>query len=482
MYKKICMCIAVALSSSTQNMCSLSGKLDTTFNAGGIQPGTVSTNIANSTTDALGNSVAIQPDGKIVVAGFATIGGVNQFAVARFNADGSLDTTFNAGGAEPGTVATIVDNGTDSQGRSVAIQPDGKIVVAGFTLVAGVRRFGVARFNANGTLDTTFNPLGVPPGTVSTIVDNGTVNEGNSVVIQSDGKIVVAGTALVAGVNHFGVARFNTDGSLDTTFNPLGVPPGTVSTTVDNGTNNQGFSVALQQDGRIVVAGFAVVAGVTGFGVARFNIDGSLDTTFNPLGGQPGTVSTTIDHSTVANVGHAVLIQPDGKIVIAGVTIIGTVPKFAVARFTTNGALDTSFNALGIQPGTVSTTVENSTDSQGLAGALQSDGKIVVAGQVQVNGLKFGVARFNVNGTLDTTFNLSGIQPGTVSTTIDNNVDGNAGQAVAIQRDGKIVVAGSTFNGANNRFAVARFFGVATNNLCALRLIEKYGPRLAAQL
>ena len=496
MYKKLCMFLMVVCG-STKNACSLPGTLDTTFNAGGVQPGTVSTTIDNNLANNQGFSVAMQQDGKIVVAGSATISGVDRFAIARFNADGTLDTTFNASSlTQPGTVTTTIENTAGPcVAQSVAIQQDGKIVVAGYADLGSGNRFAVARFNTDGTLDTTFNPAPAPqPGTVSTTIDNDpTSNTGSSVVIQQDGKIVVAGNAVIGSETRFAVARFNTDGTLDTTFNPAPAPqPGTVSTTVDNSATSVGFSVAMQQDGKIVIAGYAVIGSGVLFGAARFKADGTLDTTFNAGGVQPGTVTTTIDNDPTSNTDLSVAIQQDGKIVVAGSSVIGSENRFAVARFNVNGTLDTTFNASSpTQPGTVTTTIDNNSSSVGVSVAIQQDGKIVEVGYTALGGIvgRFAVARFNTNGTLDTTFNAGGIQPGTVSTTIENAPGTCIAQAVAIQQDGKIVAAGYVEMSGGNRFAVARFLGgttkkssIATNNLCALRLIEKYGPRLAARV
>ena len=432
MYKKICMVMAVVLSSSTQNVCSLAGKLDTTFNASGVQPGTVTTTIDNTIEQNVAQSIAIQQDGKIVTAGYVIVGGVGRFAVARFNINGTLDATFNASGVQPGTVSTTIENTAASNAAfSVAIQQDGKIVVAGFADIGGANRFAVARFKVDGTLDETFNPFPAPQ-------------------------------------------------------------PGTVTTTIENtAVSNNALSVAIQQDGRIVVAGSADIGGVGRFAVARFNVNGTLDTTFNPFPApQPGTVSTTIENTAAVSVAQSVAIQQDGKIVAAGYAEIGGVNRFAVARFNINGTLDTTFNALGVQPGTVTTTIDNTAASNyAFSVAIQQDGKIVTAGYVDfgLNVIRFAVARFNTNGTLDTTFNASGVQPGTVSTTIENTTAVSVAFSVAIQQDGKIVAAGYAEINGVNRFAAARFLGsgflgIATNNLCALRLIEKYGPRLTAQL
>ncbi len=495
MYKKFFIALIVLIGNVTAHICAAPGDLDTTFNPSGVQPGTLTTTIDGVMVSNNAYAVAIQADGKIVAVGEASVGGVTKFAVARFNTDGSLDTTFNSGGTQPGTVTTDIDNSTSSQGRGVAIQSDGKIVVAGFAMVGGLGKFGVARFNTNGTLDTTgFNSGGAQPGTLSTSIDGFSTftSRGFAVAIQSDSKIVVAGdvTISLSGRLNFAVARLNTNGTLDTaTFNSGGTQPGTVSTTVENSATNQGQGVALQTDGKIVIAGTVDIGGNDHFGVARFNTNGTLDTTtFNPGGAQPGTAATTVDNE-VREFAKAVAIQADGKIVIAGIVTSSTPVKFGVARFNTVGTLDTTFNPTGLQPGTVATVIGSFTNNQGNALAIQTDSKIVVAGYTGIGGgnFNFAVARFNTDGMLDASFDTtpSGVLPGTVSTSIDNDLF-NFGNGIAIQSDGKIVVAGQTSDtGGDETFGLARFTGdliapagTTTTNLCALRLIEKYGPRL----
>lgn len=486
---KILLALCMLSNFANDSFASVPGTLDTTFNAGGIEPGTVSTTIGSFTGFSLGQSVAIQPDGKIVVAGYVDVGGgVTNFAVARFNTDGTLDATFNATGPLPGTVSTPIENFTgSSQGLSVALQQDGKIVVSGnVNIGGGVTNFAVARFNTNGTLDTTFNAAGPRPGTVSTPIDNFTgSSSGQSVAIQQDGKIVVAGYVDTGGfITNIALARFNTNGTLDTTFNAGGFRPGTEAKTVTGSTSSDGMSVALQQDGKIVVAGDATVGGLSEVAVARFNTDGSFDTTFNAT----GTLTTTIDSLPNA-FGRAVGIQQDGKIVVGGFVFDAGLLQFAVARFLTNGAPDSTLNAEGTtQPGTEIITISSALFAEDLSVAIAMQNEKIVLGGVAAFGpgdFKFAVARLLTNGALDTTFNPAGTQPGVALTTIDNNPA--IGVSVAIQQDGKIVLAGYELVNDTDKFAVARFIGdtptppiPSTNNACALRLIEKYGPRLSA--
>ena len=367
------------------------------------------------------SSVAIQSDGKIVVAGsYAANGFSSEFAVARFNADGSLDTTFDSDGK------VLVDIHGKDYAESVLIQPDGKTLVAGYD---NSGHFVLARLNDNGSLDTTFGGS----GKVDTVF-GGTVSSSlaHAIALQSDGKIVVAGEALVSGYYDFAVARFNADGSLDTTFDS----DGKLTTSIYSSGTEVAHSVAIQSDGKIVVAG---VSGSGQFAVVRYNANGSLDTTFD----SDGIVSTPV--GTGVGTGYSLAIQPDGKIVVAGDTYNGT-QDFAVVRYNANGSLDTTFDG----DGKVTTNIGSSTSDYGRSVAIQPDGKIVVAGDTYNPDRDFAVVRYNANGSLDTTFDsdgkvISGIGTG------DDSV-----WSMAIQSDGKMVVAGDT-SGTLSGFAVVRY-------------------------
>src|SRR3990167_10464207 len=282
---------------------SASGELDTTFGTGGI----VTTIIGSGSFKSdVAYSVAIQSDGKIVVTGSSYNGG-NDFALVRYNTNGSLDTK----------VTTSNDFSADVA-YSVAIQSDGKIVVAGSSDNNGSNNdFALVRYNTNGSLDTTFNSTGI----VTTAIGSNT-DVANSVAIQSDGKIVVAGYSYNGSNNDFALVRYNTDGSLDTTFNSTGI----VTTAIGSSTDAAN-SVAIQSDGKIVVAGYSNNGSDYDFALVRYNTDGSLDTTFNST----GIVTTAIVSSS--DYANSVAIQSDGKIVVAGYSWNGTSNVFAVARY-----------------------------------------------------------------------------------------------------------------------------------------------------
>ena len=393
--------------------------LDTTFGTGGK----VTTGFGFASAE--GYSVAVQGDGKIIVAGEASY----NFAVARYNANGSLDTNFNG----TGTVITPISN--VAAGRSVAVQSDGKIVVAGYAYIGGGRDFAVVRYNTNGTLDTNFNGTGI----VTTPIIGSSYDEANSVVVQSDGKIVVAGYA-DNGSPHFAVVRYNASGSLDNTFN------GTGKVTTSISFDDVGRSVALQSDGKIVVAGDVADYGRDlDFALVRYNTNGFLDTSFS--GGKVRTAFGAFDSGS-DDVGYSVAMQSDGKIVVAGRYSDGGNYHLALSRYNTNGSLDTNFNGSGIV-----TTPVNSFSDEANGVAVQSDGKIVVAGYAYSGDSQvFALLRYNVNGILDTNFNGSG----KVTTRFGSY--GDVGRSVAILSDGKIVVAGYTSDSNNvHSFALARY-------------------------
>jgi len=377
-----------------------------------------------------GKSVAVQTDGKIVVAGYATVGPAAQIALVRYNVGGSLDKSFNG----TGKVITAVGDG-DCKGEGLALQSDGKIVVAGYSFnPSGKDRaeFTVLRYNPDGTLDSGFGES----GKVTTGI-GGNSDSANSVALQEDGKIVVAGYTFAPGNNDFAVARYNANGSLDTSFN------GTGKATADFSKLDYGRSVAVQREGKIVVAGDAEHGDGRTFAVARFNANGTPDMSFN----KTGKVITDFGGGNAEARGVAV--QSDGKIVVAGFASTDGTEKFALVRYNLDGTLDTSFGGTGKVLTLVGMSGSNAT-----AMALQGDGKIVVVGYAVNNSgsdRDFALIRYNADGSLDTRFNGSG----KVTTAVSDH-DGHC-EAVALEKDGKIVAAGWVSSGDNSDFAVVRF-------------------------
>ena len=345
----------------------------------------------NTGTEGSVRSVVTQSDGKIIIGGsFSFFNSVSRNRIARLNTDGALDTSF-----DPGT-------GANNAIYATAVQNDGKILIGGgFSSYNGTTRNRIARLNSNGTLDASFNP-----GTGLDAFNS----DARSFSIQSDGRILVGGRfTTYNGTSRNRIARINTDGSLDTTFNP------------GTGADNTVHDTIVQSDGKIVIGGeFTTYNGTSRNRIVRINTDGSLDTTFNP-----GTGAN--------NIIYAIAIQSDGKILIGGefTTYNGT-SRNRIARINTDGSLDTTFNpGTGVTPYPISSMV------------LQSDGKILIGGQfTSYNGTaRRYISRINTNGGLDATFVPS----------IGAN---NFIHTIFLQSDEKILIGGdfTLYNGQNAAF------------------------------
>jgi uncharacterized delta-60 repeat protein len=386
------------------------GMLDTTFSPPSLN-GTVS-------------AIALQPDGKIVIGGsFSIVNEQPAFRIIRLNSNGSLDTTFS------------IASGPNSNVFEIVIQPDGKILIGGiFTAVGETARNRIARLNANGTLDASFNPGSGANQTIQTIS------------LQSDGKILIGGDfTSFNGAARNRLARLNPDGSVDTNFNP------------GTGANNSVRAFAVLSNGKILVGGlFTDFNGSARESVVRLNQDGSLDVAFASVDFSVTTVTDIVvqpdglilvggNFFTVngASRSNIVRLNPDGTVdanftnpflsttvsdvalLTNGRIIVGgsfTSPR-RIARLQPNGSLDSSFNIgrgfEGFLTGTVSDTV------------TQPDGKTVIAGLFDfVNGAQFpSIVRLNQDGTLDGSFFFGTALSGTIST-------------IALQADGRILIGG----------------------------------------
>src|SRR5438552_2786879 len=413
------------------------GDLDPTFGTGGME----TTDLNYSTYIA--NAMAIQADGKVVVVGqtYKNNDYSNEdFAVTRYNTNGTLDNTFGNGGKVrtdfPGLAAVP---------SSVVIQTDGKIVVAGgaFPLFTFAGNFEVVRYNSNGSLDRSFGNGGI----VTTTFPQGSY--AFDVALQPDGKIIAAGTVFVdfnpgeMSDTDFALARYNSDGSLDTTFGNGGMV-----TTDFFGNEDDAFSILIQPDGKIVAVGSANdPATFYDFAAARYLSNGTIDTTF----GVAGKVSTDFGDQNFDRARSAAL-QADGKIVAAGFAISqnGGVQNFAVARYTSNGVLDTTFSRDGKTQIDFGNCCQSATKV-----LLQSDGKIITVGGSNGESSEddFLLARLNSRGSLDATFGVGG----EVRTSF-GDLNGGANGAT-LQSDGKIVAVGfqATFSNQWSNFALARY-------------------------
>jgi uncharacterized delta-60 repeat protein len=318
-------------------------------------------------------AMTLQPDGKIIVAGFLSynLNGSPRRYLARLNTDGSLDATFDIG-----------QIGADSLINALAVQPDGKILIGGyFTSFAGASRRYIARLNADGTLDASFNP-----GT-------GANSNVETIAVQPDNKIVIGGDFTdYNGSTRLRLARLNTDGSLDASFDTSNTTDGTVK------------KIILLPDGKMLAGGsFQTINGTSRRRFARLNVNG-LDATFNPP--SPDTPSV-----------NAIVVQADGRIVLGG-------NSGFLSRLSAGGSIDSAFNPLVEQQGFIA------------AIAVQPDGKILVGGQFsRINGIeRRNIARLNADGSVDAAFQAS------ASAIVD---------AIVVQPDGQIVIGGY-FTSVNN--------------------------------
>jgi uncharacterized delta-60 repeat protein len=394
------------------------------------------------TTGYVGNSneearaVAVQPDGKIVVVGNTSVGGNNSqdhnWALMRYNANGSIDTSFGANGKVNTDFA-----GGDDEVSGLAIQPDGKIVVGGWALMFDYN-FAFARYLPNGLLDTSFGG----DGKVGINLYGSDFAYG--LAIQSDGKIVFVGGAFSTSdfVDHFVVGRLNSNGSLDTTFAGDGI----VAT--DFGGNPVGTGVLAQPDGKIVACGYHYSATTDyDFILARYNSNGSLDNSFD------GNGMLSTDFNGRANMAKKIVRTSNGKYVVAGTWYDDNLGfELALARYNSNGGLDTTFSG----DGKLVTDLLPLFDDEAGGLVVTPTGEIVATCYAQ-NYLdnhdpSFTLVRFLNNGSPDLKFGTGGRV-----ITVFGAGAGNA-KALALQPDGSIVAAGRfRATGGSEDFAIARY-------------------------
>lgn len=346
------------------------------------------------------NTIALQSDNKILIGGyFTSYDSIRKNRIARLNSNGSLDATFNIGIGANGSV------------RSIVLQPDGKILIAGgFTTINGIPASRVARLNSDGSLDATFN-IGI-----------GASDSVNSIILQPDGKILIVGAfTTFNGISKNKIARLNSDGSLDATFNP------------GTGASHSIYAIAVQTDGKILIGGDFTTFSGNGYNrIARLNSNGSIDASFNPGLGTNGSV-------------YSLVIQSDGKIIVGGMftTYNSTTSKF-ITRINANGSLDTEFNTgTGIN-GYVNSVIQ------------QTNGKTLIGGYfTSYNGNEInGIVRLNSDASLDENIFKPGAGlNGTVYSTI-------------VQPDNKILVCGN----------FTSFNGIKRNNIVRLKTVASLDP------
>lgn len=450
------------------------GELDPGFDGpGGDGNGSFNVQITAGNTGDSVTAAAIQPDGRIVVVGLTDslvgAGSDTDFALARFNSDGTLDTSFGG----DGIVTTKVAGDQDDYASGVAFQDDGKIVVAGAADTDPTATenfdFAMARYHPSGVLDTNADS---DPGThldsdgifttgVGSAANGG--DEATDVAVQPlNGKIVLAGYAEQAGADvDFGLVRINpVDGSLDTGFDGDATMPGFPGegkvTTHFSGTQDQAFAIEIQSDARIVVAG----ADGADVALARYNAsDGTLDTTFDG----DGRVTTSF---TAADRAFGLAIQADGKLVVAGNTGTSSL-GFALARYDpADGSLDPAFDGDTSMPGfpgngkvTTSFGPGQGSSLAALGVAVQEDGRIVAVGRTDVDAsgssdFDPAIARYNgADGTLDASFAGDGTRTDPVAPA--PGVD--AYRAVAVDADAVLAVGTASIPATGNDWILARY-------------------------
>jgi uncharacterized delta-60 repeat protein len=413
-----------ALESLETRDCPSGGLLDPTFGSGGF---VLNTSVLNF------NDVLVQTDGKIVAGGWGNnlVGShpatTEDFAVARYNSDGTLDASFGSGG-----LASVDINRDFDRANAVAVQPGsgGKILAAGNS----GSDFAIARLNPNGTLDTTFGNSKTTKGKVT--VDLGAFDVVSSMAVLPDGKILLAGSTGPARNKVNGtiaLVRLNANGTLDTTFGS----GGKVVTSIGIMTNGSGGSgcvpVTVDSSGRIVVCATSTYATTppTDFVVARFTSAGALDSTF----GTSGVVTTDIGSGS-SDQAHALGLQTDGKIVVGG----SSEGLATVARYNPDGTLDASFGQGGIASADVDLGGPPSASASDLV--VQPDGKILLGGSVwdQPGPYDNFLMRFNADGSLDTSYGSQG----TGWAVAGFGPSYNAGvSAMAVQADGGVILVGN---------------------------------------
>lgn len=394
---------------------------DGTLDAGFGSAGVVTTNIAAMNEEAL--DVLLQSDGRLVVVGYASLTVTNSdFAVLRYEADGTLDATF--GGT--GVVITPLSSTRDTAYTAVQ-QSDGRLVVAGETRSIG-SDFAAVRYNADGTLDASFGTGGIAATDVG-----GSGDVARAVAYQSDGKIVLAGTAADVPDPHIALVRHEADGSLDATFGAGGKVITSASSSFD-----EAADILIQKDGKLVAVGSTYVQHDNDFALARYDANGALDPGF----GIAGRVITDIGNDD--DYGAGIVQQSSGRLVVGGTTRLAASNHFALLRYNLDGSLDSSFGVGG-----KITTPVGPAGAAAFALIQQTDGRIVLAGYSDGGGATdFALVRYNPDGTLDGSFGSGG-----------KVLTSGMGVALALlqQSDGKLVAAGYASGVGGRLFAVARY-------------------------
>lgn len=402
-----------------------SGIIDSTFGVDGIsQVGFYNNQPATC------RSIIALPNGKIIAAGSVYTGLQTVFGLTSIMNDGSLDLNFGTGGK----TTTVINNSGTSKCYSVLSQPDGKIVLGGDYFNGSGYGFVVARYKTDGTLDSTFGTFGI---TIFEVGNGFIDNTGYAVALQSNGKILLAGTSNNGSNTDFTVVRFKTNGEVDSTFGYQGAAVTPIGTGNDNC-----YSMAVQNDDKIILAGDVQNGNNYEFTVARYDSDGTLDASFGT-----GGITTHALGTNDNDFGYSVLVQqPGNKIIIGGSSNHNGSNDFAMLRFDSTGALDNTFGNAGV---VLIDYSGNSSDDNARKILLQPDGKILLAGSTNSLGSRFALLRFSSNGVIDNTFGNNG------KTSVSILSSQHTCYSAAIDINNKILLGGLV--SAANSFIVARF-------------------------
>ncbi len=396
-------------------------------------------------------SVVVQSDGKILAAGSGQDLENNDFgadfAIVKCNSDGTLDQNFGTGGI----VLTDLNNLSSDVAQDIALQSDGKVLVAGRTHAGNSftdYSLAVVRYDADGTIDQTF---GMGGKAFFPIISMDDYSYEVSMAIQSDGKILISGTTMALGYDTYITVRFTMDGLVDTSFGSNGKVITSLGESFDGNPN----AIAIQPDGKILVGGVGVGPLSYGtwadFALVRYLPDGSPDSSF----GINGIVLTPVVSGFSAEWVEDLALQSDGKIIAAGSTSEMNMSRMAVVRYNSDGTLDNSFGTSGIV-----LCLAGSSESNIQGVALTADEAITVVGSTKgqdADTYDFALLRFLSDGLPDNTFGSGGMVISDM-----NLVDGYSDVMIGV--DGKIVTAGLTGNLAHQDFIVARYHDVTTGS------------------
>ena len=396
------------------------------------------------------NALAMQNDGKVYAVG-AKEGAffeTNGIFISKYNTDGSLDTSFNNLGINGLPGYKEIGYGSNYEFcHTTVLQPDNKLVVAG----SSNGSFALARLNQNGDYDTDFSN----DGKVIFSFGAGNGSKVNKLLLQLDGKIIAVGQAYSGTDYDFGITRFNIDGSLDTTFGVFGKAIVSIGPA-----NDFGQDAILQPDGKIIICGYSNNSLGNSFSIIRLNVDGTLDTSF----ASSGKIYYNIPNKSYC-VAESIAIQTDGKILVAG----HAEGDFALLRYNINGTLDNTFGTSGF----TTTDFGNSQDKV-YAITINPNGKIILAGHSYDPSistfLDFGIASYNADGSLDNTFDTDGKM--TVSMGYTSGI-----KDMLIQPDGKFLFGGYSLENQNSnvRYSLLR---LNPSNLSVNENISNYTSKI----